>query len=37
MELFKVGGPCPDTNYLFMGKHFLDFLLSIELPLTYHM
>lgn len=19
MELFKVGGPCPDTNYLFMG------------------
>ena len=20
MELFKVGGPCPDTNYLFMGS-----------------
>ena len=19
MELFKVGGPCPETNYLFMG------------------
>jgi serine/threonine-protein phosphatase 4 catalytic subunit len=19
MELFKVGGMCPDTNYLFMG------------------
>lgn len=24
MELFKVGGPCPETNYLFMGElaHF---------------
>ena len=20
MELFKVGGPCPETNYLFMGS-----------------
>lgn len=20
MELFKIGGPNPDTNYLFMGK-----------------
>ena len=25
MELFKIGGPNPDTNYLFMGKD--DFLL----------
>jgi serine/threonine-protein phosphatase 2A catalytic subunit len=21
MELFKIGGPCPDTNYLFMGDY----------------
>lgn len=21
LELFKHGGMCPDTNYLFMGKH----------------
>lgn len=20
MEIFKIGGPCPDTNYLFLGK-----------------
>jgi serine/threonine-protein phosphatase 4 catalytic subunit len=24
MELFKVGGFCPDTNYLFMGMSFLS-------------
>jgi hypothetical protein len=23
MELFRVGGDVPDTNYLFMGKHFI--------------
>jgi hypothetical protein len=23
MELFKIGGPNPDTNYLFMGTRFL--------------
>ena len=28
MEIFKIGGPCPDTNYLFLGTlptphHFL--------------
>lgn len=22
MELFKIGGPNPDTNYLFMGAFF---------------
>lgn len=22
MELFKIGGPNPDTNYLFMGTHW---------------
>lgn len=22
MELFKIGGPNPDTNYLFMGRYF---------------
>ena len=21
MEIFKIGGPCPDTNYLFLGKN----------------
>jgi serine/threonine-protein phosphatase 4 catalytic subunit len=25
MELFKVGGFCPETNYLFMGELFLIF------------
>ena len=20
IEIFKIGGPCPDTNYLFLGK-----------------
>lgn len=24
MELFRVGGDVPDTNYLFMGKHSLE-------------
>jgi hypothetical protein len=23
MELFRIGGPNPDTNYLFMGKEAL--------------
>lgn len=23
MELFKIGGPNPDTNYLFMGTSFI--------------
>lgn len=23
MELFRIGGPNPDTNYLFMGKSIL--------------
>jgi hypothetical protein len=23
MELFKIGGPNPDTNYLFMGEYLL--------------
>ena len=22
IEIFKIGGFCPDTNYLFLGKHF---------------
>jgi hypothetical protein len=25
MELFRVGGDVPDTNYLFMGKPLLFF------------
>lgn len=42
LELFKVGGPCPDTNYLFMGD-FVDrgfysvetFLLLLALKVRY--
>jgi hypothetical protein len=26
MELFKIGGPNPDTNYLFMGMSFASIL-----------
>ena len=22
LEIFKIGGYCPDTNYLFLGKHY---------------
>lgn len=28
MELFKIGGPNPDTNYLFMGMHGIDKAVS---------
>jgi len=42
IELFKVGGPCPETNYLFMGD-FVDrgfnsvetFLLLLALKVRY--
>jgi serine/threonine-protein phosphatase PPG1 len=23
IEIFKIGGYCPDTNYLFLGEHTL--------------
>jgi hypothetical protein len=29
MELFKIGGPNPDTNYLFMGASLLFPLASV--------
>jgi hypothetical protein len=28
MELFRVGGDVPDTNYLFMGKEFVHVLFG---------
>jgi hypothetical protein len=28
MELFKVGGFCPDTNYLFMGACIHTYILE---------
>jgi len=28
MELFKIGGPNPDTNYLFMGMQWPASLLD---------
>ena len=27
IEIFKIGGFCPDTNYLFLGKTFLKLVL----------
>lgn len=33
MELFRIGGPNPDTNYLFMGMFFsLFFFLAPRIP-----
>jgi hypothetical protein len=32
MELFRVGGDVPDTNYLFMGTYFLK---SIRADVSY--
>jgi hypothetical protein len=29
MELFRIGGPNPDTNYLFMGKEALTLCVSV--------
>lgn len=32
MELFKIGGPNPDTNYLFMGMRFpsIDYISTSD-------
>ena len=30
MELFKIGGPNPDTNYLFMGMPYVVNLTSLS-------
>ena len=27
IEIFKIGGFCPDTNYLFLGKTFSKLVL----------
>jgi hypothetical protein len=29
MELFKIGGFCPETNYVFMGKFTSVMLLDL--------
>ena len=29
MELFKIGGPNPDTNYLFMGEYTASMLRRV--------
>jgi hypothetical protein len=29
MELFNIGGMCPETNYIFMGESCFRFLSSI--------
>jgi hypothetical protein len=34
MEIFKIGGPCPDTNYLFLGP--LQPCAAWRTRLTFH-
>lgn len=35
MELFRVGGDVPDTNYLFMGMRLRPFCLTRSLLLDH--
>jgi serine/threonine-protein phosphatase PPG1 len=31
IEIFKIGGPCPDTNYLFLGLWIYPAFIRIQL------
>jgi hypothetical protein len=36
MEIFKIGGPCPDTNYLFLGECCLRMAAARDLEADLH-
>jgi len=35
IELFNIGGECPDTNYLFMGTMLIEDIILLKLCLIY--